>query len=380
MCSSDLLRPRWGGSSELMMAAGRRCAQVDEKLYQTVIPMTLLWAVQDIATELPYRQRRAFLRQAFPEVQAMLDRKCAVAQRASEWCEINHFMAILAKHQFLCGYYDEAKATLAKVGGNDGGFDVLGCGGRSYFAAKKDEMLQFINLFAGPLEKQLKQADELENHGKTTEAAQIYLQCLKQTKEEKSRTLLEATAIRLFLSDHKCIPSDDRGIFLLARCGSIDGVKAFLDAGFDINARGIDQCTLLQRSLYPDFDLQDSDDYAGMKIAMLQFLLSRNADFHALAGPQWTMLHLTISNKLPIEVVAFVLSRPGVNINAGDCDKETPLMWCAMLDLEKQARFLLEKGADPNCRDKSGHTALDHAKSDELRNLLLAHGAKPGGQ
>jgi len=107
-----------------------------------------------------------------------------------------------------------------------------------------------------------------------------------------------------------------------------------------------------------------------MKIDMLKFLLSRGADINALAGPQWTALHLSISNRLPVPVVDFILKQKGVNINCGDCDKETPLMWCAMLNLTKHARFLLSKGADPNVKDRRGKRAIDYAKSTEMRQIL----------
>ena len=38
--------------------------------------------------------------------------------------------------------------------------------------------------------------------------------------------------------------------------------------------------------------------------------------------------------------------------------------------------FLLKSGAKVNIKDKKGKTALDMAKNDEIKKILLANGAK----
>ncbi|MDD3119274.1 MAG: thioredoxin family protein [Victivallales bacterium] len=371
------LRPRWLGSHEEMMAVGRRCAQLDARLYHTAVPLALIWAVQDVAGELPYLPRREMLQQMQPEVVAMLERKVAANQRRHEDNAANHGLAILGKYQYLCGDYEAAAKTLSQVWGNDNGYDYM-CRFNPFFAAGKNQVLRQLNLSNGPYAEATRRAEALLRQEKTTAAAEEYVRWIPQTKDATAIAFLEDRAVELFLADRARPQTKyDRGIFLLARYSCIPGVKAFLDAGYDVDVRGRDDCTLLLRSLYANNEHDDDQDYAAAKIAMLKFLLSRGADIHALAGPKWTALHLAISNRLPSAVAEFIL-KSGVDVNSGDCDGETSLMWCAMLNMPDHAEFLLAHGADLNRKDKSGFTALDHAKKEDVRNVLLKHGAKAG--
>jgi ankyrin repeat protein len=60
--------------------------------------------------------------------------------------------------------------------------------------------------------------------------------------------------------------------------------------------------------------------------------------------------------------------------------RTTALQAAAAADETAIARLLLEAGADANVEQPDGFTALDSAiqnGNDELRELLLAHGATP---
>lgn len=57
----------------------------------------------------------------------------------------------------------------------------------------------------------------------------------------------------------------------------------------------------------------------------------------------------------------------------------TPLHSAAAARQTETARLLLERGADPNARQRGGFTAMDAARQngdEELRAVLLAHGAE----
>jgi hypothetical protein len=154
-------------------------------------------------------------------------------------------------------------------------------------------------------------------------------------------------------------------------------VLAFFGAFF--NARGTEGCTLLLWSLFKDWRLVlngQEKAHADEKIAMLKFLMSRGADIHALSTAKWTAMHLAVSNQLPIRVLDFIAHLPNIDLNAADVDMETPLIWCAMLDFPDHAQFLIKHGADIARRDKNGKTALDHARSEAMRQLLR-EAAKP---
>lgn len=53
----------------------------------------------------------------------------------------------------------------------------------------------------------------------------------------------------------------------------------------------------------------------------------------------------------------------GIDLNGSTSRGMTPLMYAAIYNQTEIAKLLLEKGADLSKKDKSGSTALDHAKS-----------------
>ncbi|WP_420629919.1 ankyrin repeat domain-containing protein [Candidatus Leptofilum sp.] len=59
-----------------------------------------------------------------------------------------------------------------------------------------------------------------------------------------------------------------------------------------------------------------------------------------------------------------------VNINAQDNGGKTILMIATRYNHIDVVRFLLEKGADPNIRDKRGHTALIEAQAGGHKELI----------
>ncbi len=365
------LLPRWGGSWHIMLAVGQKAADMDDAWYYTAAPLAFVWAVQNIAEEMDFVQRRAFLREQLPNVRRVLEKKIAASRQNNDQACAKHMYAILAKHLLLCGDYAEAKIALDNAAPDDNGYNYLiplPC-----FANTRQEMELEIALATGSSAGIIRQVDAAIAAGEMEKAAKLYLNLITPASSTQERAFLEKHIERLFLINVQISESVDRGIFALARGGSIPGVRIFLDAKYDVNMRGIDNCTLLQRSLWLDWGLKLNNNpsaYAASKIAMLKFLMSRGADIHALAGPKWTAQHLAVSNKLPVQVLEFIAQQQGIDLNAGDVDMQTPLMWCAMLDLPKHAQFLIKQGADINRRDNSGKTALDYAKSDNMRQLL----------
>lgn len=63
----------------------------------------------------------------------------------------------------------------------------------------------------------------------------------------------------------------------------------------------------------------------------------------------------------------------GIDVNDTTNRGMTPLMYAAVYNQAEIAKLLIEKGADLDKKDKSGSTALDHAKtsgSDEVMEVL----------
>jgi len=60
----------------------------------------------------------------------------------------------------------------------------------------------------------------------------------------------------------------------------------------------------------------------------------------------------------------------GANPNVKDKDGHTPLHLAAFTGHADVARLLLEHGADPRIADNKGHIPLDYAKDSTIRSLL----------
>lgn len=361
------LRPRWHGSWHIMLAVGQKAADMDDYWYYTSAPLAFVWAVQDIGSEMNFARLRVFLREQLPNVRRVLEKKIAADRQNSNWVDYRHMYAVLAKHLLFCCDYAGAKAALVNAAPGDNGCNTLIP--NNYLTESREAMELEIALATGQSAGTVKQIDAAIDAGEIEKALRLYLGLLTPNSTPEERAFVENRAALLFMTDNYA--PDDRGIFAIARSGSIPGVSAFLDAKYDVNMRGKDDCTLLQRSLSINYKLENNPEvYAASKIAMLKFLMSRGADIHALTGPKWTAQHLAVSNKLPVQVLEFIAQQPGIDLNAGDVDMQTPLMWCAMLNLPEHAQFLIKHGADAARRDNSGRTALDYARSDTMRQLL----------
>lgn len=60
----------------------------------------------------------------------------------------------------------------------------------------------------------------------------------------------------------------------------------------------------------------------------------------------------------------------GVNINAGDYDRRTPLHLAVSAGNVDVIKYLIEKGADVNCKDRWGATPLDDTDDPEISEYL----------
>jgi ankyrin repeat protein len=124
----------------------------------------------------------------------------------------------------------------------------------------------------------------------------------------------------LFVSNAKAGEREDK-LVDLAGSGDVDGVRALLDQGVDVNAKDSKAgCTALHEAiqLYP------------------------------------------LSEQAFMNMVRLLLDR-GANINASDCLGYSPLTLAAIEGLPEIMRILIDRGGDVNKKDDNGKTPLMYA-------------------
>jgi ankyrin repeat protein len=207
-------------------------------------------------------------------------------------------------------------------------------------------------------------------------------------------------------ADPKTLTTEDGETVLMtaSRAGNTDAVRILLDRGADVNAR---------------------EKYKGQTALMwaaaerhpeiVKLLLDRGADWKIRSSDRETRLpRLSAASSVsPMARGGFpallyaaregdvetaqVMADKGVDLNYGDVDNTTALTVSVLNKRYTFAKFLLDRGADPNVVDASGRTALyavvearnedwttlperradDPLPSIEIVKLLLAHKADP---
>ena len=152
---------------------------------------------------------------------------------------------------------------------------------------------------------------------------------------------------------------------------TVEGVKACLVAGADLNARDERKRTPLHWAASNNTNLE-----------VLIVLLAAGAGVNAQDEWKSTPLYWAARNKNPAVVEALLAA--GANPNTRDWAGYTPLHWAAVRENPAVVEALLAAGVDPNARDKKKNTPL-HQAAQFNENLavveaLLAAGANPNAR
>jgi ankyrin repeat protein len=107
---------------------------------------------------------------------------------------------------------------------------------------------------------------------------------------------------------------------------------------------------------------------------IVKFLLEKGADINAGNEYDRTAL-MSAAIRGQVEIVRLLLDR-GADVNAKDLRDNTALIDAAWGGNPAVLKLLLGKAADVNAKNVHGETALKIAYGDEIRKLLLEHGAK----
>ena len=192
------------------------------------------------------------------------------------------------------------------------------------------------------------------------------------------------------LLDSGAAKTQDLGRALVAAAGSgkVEALQLLLEYGADINARDDGGHTVLMAAarsgspamireilkFHPDVNATSSISCmasAGVP-ADCKELPERDGHTALMEGAWRRDSEIPPEGVDRAEVVRLLLAA-GADVNARDRLGLTPL---ALSTFNPQiVRLLLEAGADPNVRDYRGETALDSASNDEVKRMLVEHGA-----
>ena len=150
--------------------------------------------------------------------------------------------------------------------------------------------------------------------------------------------------------------------------GQVDTVRWLLDHGADPNACGGDGHTPFFYAAY------------AMQFEVVKILREHNADINSQNTDGDTPLYWVLSRASWKEKIVDMVRRLlelGADPNIGNNNHKTPLHEASSFVLLEAARLLLSHGANIDEKDWNSVTPYQRATSDEMRKLLLEHGAVP---
>ncbi len=145
-------------------------------------------------------------------------------------------------------------------------------------------------------------------------------------------------------------------IIWAAENGDIEMLDLLINKGADVNSVGPYKFSVLKYAI----DKKQSNSIA--------VLLKNGADINQRDQFSISNFELAIT-KCPFGIIELMMEySPDINANNFP-EKFTPLMMASKIGRFNVVKYLIEKGANPNIKTKSGHTALDYAiynKHDEV--------------
>jgi ankyrin repeat protein len=141
-------------------------------------------------------------------------------------------------------------------------------------------------------------------------------------------------------------------------------VKLLIEKGADVNVTDRHKNSPIHHALNAAIT---SGQYTRM-FEILKILVEKGGDINAKDNVGFTPL--MIAAKMVYGAIAVYLIEKGANVNDATITGQTPLMLAVEHNRIENVKTLLEKGADKSLKMSDGKTALDFAKTDEMRNLL----------
>ena len=201
-----------------------------------------------------------------------------------------------------------------------------------------------------------------------------------------------APALREALAGTDPDPTDAYGqtpLMYAARAGSVEAVRAFLDAGASANARSSAGWTALMYAARdnPDARIAEALFEAGGDPSLRNGEGRTPLDLALSSGNQAFVYWLNeklfrAAESAPADTVRTLLEG-GAVVDGRDAYGQTPLMYAVHKNRREAVSALLAAGADANARSRAGWTPLMYAARDageDVAAALLAAGAKVGAR
>ena len=109
---------------------------------------------------------------------------------------------------------------------------------------------------------------------------------------------------------------------------------------------------------------------AGGHDAVIAVLLDNGADVNQVAVDGWSPIHFAVHNGHDAAVA--VLLDKGANINHLNNDGYSPVYRAAKNGHETVVALLIDRGADVNLADNDGDRPIDVAKTQKIKDMLIA--------
>ena len=140
-------------------------------------------------------------------------------------------------------------------------------------------------------------------------------------------------------------------------------VRLMIATGVDVNEK--------DKGYYSRTAIHIAVESNDMKMA--QMLLNAGADIKLKDEYGQTPL-MNLNGNTSGEIIQ-LLAQHGADLNGTGRSGQTPLIAAAQYDNFEAVKALLEVGADVKIKDGFGNSALDHARSERIIQLLTAYGA-----
>ncbi|MCA7010493.1 ankyrin repeat domain-containing protein [Wolbachia endosymbiont of Tribolium confusum] len=150
----------------------------------------------------------------------------------------------------------------------------------------------------------------------------------------------------------------DKELLTAVQDGDLNKVEGLANQGAGLNTKGSNDWTLLHFAA------------SSNKFDIVKFLLDKNANIKAKDVYGNTPLHVAAQYDSKLEIVEFLLDKNASGINDVNNNGSTPLHVAIQGNKSSTVKFLLNKGASIQVKDKDGKTPLDLAKQEGYTNIV----------